>query len=181
MSHYASLVSVAAALLALTGSGCQGGDDGNSKPTREMATKTVAVVIDAGVPIIDARPPAASSLPDLDDYHLDPGTRPTWRPTRPKSAPQHIVHLILRSSPPGAMAHVDGVPIGVTPTYWEGPAHGKPRDFVFTLRGYAMARYRFVPITDGVVYGKLTKLAVVPPDAGAAAAPAAPAEKNPAR
>ena len=45
-------------------------------------------------------------------------------------------------------------------------ATGKPRNFVFTRRGYAMARYRFVPVTDGVVHGTLDKLTSPQPDAG---------------
>jgi hypothetical protein len=161
-------------LLALACAGCPGDDDGDPAPTRQVMPKTVHVVVDAGLP--DAAHSAPPSPLDIGDYHLDPGPgMPPPRPTRARSSTPTTLHLTLRSTPAGAMAHVDGVPIGVTPAYWEGPAHGRPRDFVFTLRGYAMARYRFVPVTDGVVHGKLVKLVVPPADAGVAATP--PAEE----
>jgi hypothetical protein len=79
------------------------------------------------------------------------------------------IDIVLRSSPPGATAAVDGVPIGSTPTYWSGEANGREHEFTFVLPGYAFARYRFVPITSGIVHARLDVLtddvdAGVPPE-----------------
>ncbi|HEY0986761.1 MAG TPA: hypothetical protein VGD80_06895, partial [Kofleriaceae bacterium] len=86
-------------------------------------------------------------------------------------------------SPPGATAAVDGVPIGPTPTYWSGDANGREHEFTFVLPGYAFARYRFVPITSGVVHARLEVLTddvdagvpteMMPPSPGAPPAPSA--------
>ena len=138
------------------------GDRGDA-PDKVMQTEAVVTLPpDAGVG--DARPAPVAT--DLGGFHLDTGGTDVWQPQRDKRNPSRTLRLTLRSSPPGAMAHVDGVPVGATPTYWEGKATGKPRNFVFTRRGYAMARYRFVPVTDGVVHGTLDKLTSPQPDAG---------------
>ena len=84
-----------------------------------------------------------------------PGRPPARGPAR-VSRP---IDIILRSSPPGATAAVDGVPIGATPTYWAGDANGREHEFTFVLPGYAFARYRFVPITSGVVHARLEVIA----------------------
>jgi hypothetical protein len=140
--------------------------DRSDAADKVMQTEAAAMpATDAGIG--DAK--AAPAATDLGGFHLDTGGADIWKPRRDKRNPSRTLRLTLRSSPPGAMAQVDGVPVGVTPTYWEGAATGKPRNFVFTLRGYSMARYRFVPVTDGVVHGKLDKLTSLPVDAGAAA------------
>jgi len=64
----------------------------------------------------------------------------------------------LRSTPPGAIAAVDGVPVGPTPAVWEGSTDGRPREFTFVLPGYSIARYRFIPMQNGVVHGTLGRL-----------------------
>jgi hypothetical protein len=152
-------------VLCLFTAACGGDDD--SASTARVQTPTVYTPSDAGT--VDGQEATTSTKPEgLGKYHLDTGGKGAWKPRRGKAAPPRILRLTLRTSPPGAMAHVDGTPIGVTPTYWEGPATGKPRDFVFTLRDHAMARYRFVPVTDGIVHGQLRKLVTIPPDAGAA-------------
>jgi len=169
----AMLVFLPAALL-----GC--GDDGEKpaeQQTRRMQTPTSPPPIDAGAP--DAAPASAAVAP-VPTYHLDEGSSTGWHPAHDKSSPQRILRLTLRSTPPGATALVDGVPIGTTPTYWEGPATGKPRNFVFTLPGHTLARYRFVPTTDGVVHATLKKLAAQTPDAGVPGAAAERAAKPPA-
>lgn len=130
-----------------------------------MQTPAGPTPSDAGLPDAEIAHRASGTDPA---YHLDVPTSVGWRPTREQSAPARVLRLTLRSTPPGATALVDGVPIGATPTYWEGPASGKPRNFVFTLRGHSMARYRFVPTTDGVVHATLKKLAAEPADAGPA-------------
>jgi hypothetical protein len=66
-----------------------------------------------------------------------------------------IIQIVLRSSPPGAVAAVDGVAVGPTPTLWEGAVDATPREFTFVLPGYAIARYRFVPTRNGIVHGTL--------------------------
>ena len=82
------------------------------------------------------------------------GRRP---PMRPKKKQQPVIQLTLRSTPPGAIASIDGVKVGRTPAFWEGTG-GVPREFTFVLPGYKIARYRFVPITTGFVHGELHKL-----------------------
>ncbi len=105
---------------------------------------------------------------------LDPPPRvdqeaPGRPPARPPTRAARPIDVVLRSSPPGATAAVDGVPIGPTPTYWAGEANGREHEFTFVLPGYAFARYRFVPITSGVVHARLEVLtedsdAGVPPE-----------------
>lgn len=80
-------------------------------------------------------------------------------PARPAAARSRPIDIVLRSSPPGATAAVDGAPIGPTPTYWAGDANGREHEFTFVLPGYAFARYRFVPITSGIVHARLEVLA----------------------
>jgi hypothetical protein len=80
-------------------------------------------------------------------------------PARQVPAHARPIDIVLRSSPPGATAAVDGVPVGPTPTYWSGEANGREHEFTFVLPGYAFARYRFVPITSGVVHARLEVLA----------------------
>jgi hypothetical protein len=116
----------------------------------------------------------AVAKPAESEYHLDPVSTDTWKPKRRRATSARTLRLTLRSTPPGAAAFVDGARIGPTPTYWEGAASGKPRNFVFTLRGHAMARYRFVPTTDGVVHATLKKLVAEPTDAGSAPGDEAP-------
>jgi hypothetical protein len=108
--------------------------------------------------------PAAdpSAPPRVDRDPAPPAERPAQARTRP-------IDIVLRSSPPGATAAVDGVPIGPTPTYWSGDANGREHEFTFVLPGYAFARYRFVPITSGIVHARLEVLtddtdAGVPPE-----------------
>lgn len=106
-------------------------------------------------------------------FHLDDGKveyhKPSLRP-RPGRVVRRI-YLNLMSTPPGAIASIDGVRIGPTPTYWEGPATGKPRDFTFVLSGYVLRRYRFVPVTSGTVHAPLKKVIKAQVDAGAAGIP----------
>jgi hypothetical protein len=87
------------------------------------------------------------------------------------------IDVTLRSTPPGAQVAVDGTVIGNTPSFWNGMADGREHEFVFTMRGHAIARYRFVPITSGVIHGRLDRIEV-DTDAGV---PAAPPEVVPPR
>jgi hypothetical protein len=107
---------------------------------------------------------------------------PDRTPPRPDDTPHvqppqpvrgaHPIQITLRTSPPGASAAVDGTPVGTTPAYWAGDADGREHEFTFDLRGYALARYRFVPITSGVIHARLDPIAEET-DAGVAVSPEA--------
>lgn len=112
---------------------------------------------DAGV----VEPPAFDPMTDVPLGHA------TGRPAAPRGS--HPIDVVLRSSPSGAMAAIDGVLIGTTPTYWAGDANGREHEFLFVRKGYAYARYRFVPVTSGVVHARLEPItddsaAGVPPE-----------------
>jgi hypothetical protein len=95
----------------------------------------------------------------------DPPRPPaTNRPGRP-------IDVILRSTPQLAQAAVDGVPLGPTPAYWSGMADGHEHEFTFVLPGHAVARYRFVPITSGVIHARLEPISDDQTDAGIADPP----------
>lgn len=85
--------------------------------------------------------------------HLDDDGPALVRPRQPR-APGKLVDITLRSSPPGAIAAVDGQQIGRTPTYAQVPS-GVEHEFTFVLDGYAFGRYRFVPIQSGVVHATM--------------------------
>lgn len=97
--------------------------------------------------------------------HLDEGGGEHVAPPRPTSRGQRPIDVTLRSTPPGAEVAVDGVVVGTTPTYWPGDADGREHEFTFALPGHAVARYRFVPVTSGVIHARLEPI-VDEPDAG---------------
>jgi len=111
-----------------------------------------------GLTAPDHAPPPSDDVP-----HVEP-------PQRPRG--QHPIQITLRTSPPGASAAVDGTPVGTTPAYWSGDADGREHEFTFDLRGYALARYRFVPITSGVIHARLDPI-TEETDAGVAVSPEA--------
>ena len=119
-------------------------------------------------PASDA-PPATAGSPSISahgtEYHLDDAEVEYDLPQRSRPHKGRSIEILLRSSPPGAVAAVDGVAIGPTPSLWQGSADGRPRDFTFVLPGYAIARYRFIPIKGGVVHASLDRLKN-PQDAG---------------
>jgi len=81
-----------------------------------------------------------------------PTARPApKRPTRP-------IEIILRSTPGESEAWVDGAYIGITPQVWGGET-GAPHTFMFKKAGYAMAQYRFVPVTTGILHPRLDPVA----------------------
>jgi len=94
-----------------------------------------------------------------EQFHLD-GADVEYEAARHDARPRKSrpIELILRSTPPGAIAAVDGVPVGPTPAVWEGSTDGRPREFTFVLPGYSIARYRFIPMQNGVVHGTLGRL-----------------------
>jgi hypothetical protein len=144
----------------------------------------------------DPPPPAASggsngAVPrPLGPVPVDPGNNMhldddvTHRPAQ--TGPQrqgHPIDITLRSTPTQAQAYVDGLLVGTTPTYWGGTSDGREHEFTFTLAGYEIARYRFVPITSGVIHGRLIPLSedidggvpeIVPPTDAPAFVPAPP-------
>lgn len=136
-----------AALALLMASSCSG--DSEAPP----ANKSPAVAPtpgDGGVAV--AAPPGVDpATAHLDDYG-------TFRPVQTQPLPgreRRAIDVTLRSSPPGAIAAVDGSPIGPTPAFWSGYADGREHEFVFTLPKYAIARYRFVPVSSGVIHARL--------------------------
>lgn len=133
---------------------------------------------------------ADAGVADAEALQAGEGTaRPvTKRPTRP-------IEIVLRSSPVPARVSVDGAPLGNTPQVWLGDS-GAEHEFAFQAPGYGLARYRFTPITSGVIHPRLEPVAedvdagvapppeVVPPqppapvtvDVDAQPAPIAPAD-----
>jgi len=95
-----------------------------------------AVLSDGGA---DAIAPPAVAAPTA-------GPTPK-RPTRP-------IEIILRSTPGDAEAWVDGTYIGITPQVWGGDT-GAAHTFMFKKAGHAMAQYRFVPVSSGILHPRL--------------------------
>lgn len=100
-----------------------------------------------------------SRFTDPDPTLRVPNKAPRNRPTRP-------IDIILKSSPPGASAAVDGVVVGHTPAYWYGDSDGRDHEFTFVLPGHAVGRYRFVPLQSGIVHARLDPLSDDLPDGG---------------
>lgn len=124
-------------------------------------------------PITVAVDPNAGAHLD-DDVHR--GSSETGDPNAARGSGREI-DVTLRSSPTGAQAFVDGAPVGSTPTFWSGVADGRPHEFTFELHGFALARYRFVPTTSGVVHARLEPI-VEETDAGVALPEATPYTPN---
>jgi len=143
--------------------GCTGGDA--PKPPEPTP---LAAPVDAAAPVVELQP--SGVFDPLSGRHLDddvPLAIPTRPPERPSRA-QRPIDLTLRSTPPGAIAAIDGVPIGATPTYWAGDANGRVHEFTFVSPHYSVARYRFVPVTSGILFARLDSIAGEEPpnDAG---------------
>lgn len=84
---------------------------------------------------------------------------PTPISPRPSTRrPGRQIEILLRSSPPGALASVDGLQVGTTPTYWVGET-GAEHEFTFSLPKHALARYRFFPIATGTLHAQLDPIA----------------------
>jgi hypothetical protein len=76
-------------------------------------------------------------------------------PTAPPPLAGRTLDLTLRSSPPGANAAVDGIPVGATPTHHSIEADGREHTFTFDLPHYVFRKYRFVPVQSGVIHARL--------------------------
>lgn len=109
--------------------------------------------------------PAGHTIEREDPVHVAPAGNP-GHAARP-------IEVTLRSTPPGATAAVDGTVVGTTPAYWGGDADGREHEFTFDLKGFALARYRFVPVTSGVIHARLDPIAEET-DAGVSPESAAP-------
>jgi hypothetical protein len=143
---------------------------------RLIVLALLAACSEKTVPIAKTDPPGSGSAAPIDLTAPD-DTRPrpddvphAEPPPRPRGG--HPIQITLRTTPPGASAAVDGTPVGPTPAYWSGDADGREHEFTFDLRGYALARYRFVPVTSGVVHARLDPIAEER-DAGIAVSPEA--------
>jgi len=156
---------VISVLLLATGLGCSGDDSGDSNKTKPAAQ--VSETTDAGVVDAAAKQPAQDLHPGLHFDSYNPETDRTVPTRRTRRDRNDDLELLLRSSPPGARAEVDGKPVGVTPVLYRAPRDGKARQFTFVRAGYSMARYRFVPTRSGIVHGTLEALDEPIPDAGA--------------
>lgn len=111
-------------------------------------------------PVAKSEPPKPASPAVADHGALEPvDDTPRTAPASPSPRAAHPIAVTLRSTPPGATAAVDGTPVGPTPAFWSGDADGHEHEFTFELRGYALARYRFVPVTSGVVHARLDPIA----------------------
>ena len=146
----------ALALLAVAAAGCPG--DSHDAPATPAPPPTTIAPIDApfgdgGITEIRGYDPASGMHLDEDD--------PTAAPTPgayPRPRNRRTLEILLRSTPPGATAVVDGQTIGKTPILWEGEFTGREREFTFVLRGHSLGRYRFVPIQSGIVHAKLRSI-----------------------
>jgi hypothetical protein len=122
--------------------------------TRTGALALLAVACSSPEPAAQTAPSSHHASVDAAVVEVRPDTPVVQRKQRPlkQSRP---VDIMLRSSPNGALAAVDGVPIGVTPVTWFGETFGVDVEFTFRKQGYATATYRFVPVQSGVVHARL--------------------------
>lgn len=156
----ALLASLATGLVA----GCGPKDD--TPPPQPPPLPPDAPLVEPGVTELPAYDPTAGHL----DSPPEGRERETPTPPSKRNRNARMLGIMLRSTPGGAIAAVDGIPIGPTPTYWEGEFTGGEREFTFALANHAVARYRFIPTTNGVVHGQLEPINNKP----GASAPAIP-------
>jgi hypothetical protein len=138
--------------LAVVAGACSG-DDKPKQPAQKPLIR-----LDAGVPQVRPTAPMA----DPSGMHLDDdsGSRVIAAPTGNRQA--RDIEITLRSSPPGARVSVDGSPLGNTPAFCNCKADGREHEFLFQLPSHAIARYRFVPVTSGVIHARLDPIAEEP-------------------
>jgi PEGA domain-containing protein len=141
-----ALVSALASAAALAGCGSpkKMPGSGNAAPATEASTLPAAGAEGAaGLPS-----PHAAAAPS-------PGS--TALPARPK------LHLLLRSTPAGANAAIDGRPVGTTPVTSDIDGDGKTHEFSFSLPGYLLWQVKFPPVKDGVIHATMRPIG---PDGG---------------
>lgn len=126
--------------------------DKQDDPPRQAAPPAVGQLVRGDAGLTSAVVDVDVGSHQLDEYVSGaPPEQPAHRPAR-QGRP---IDITLRSTPPGAQVAVDGAVIGNTPAYWSGMADGHEHEFVFTMRRHAIARYRFVPVSSGVIHGRL--------------------------
>ncbi|MCP4447043.1 MAG: PEGA domain-containing protein [Myxococcales bacterium] len=137
---------------------CATKDDASVSESASPSAATESTT-DAGAVLEPA--PAAITVAPPTGTHLD-GDTASYRPRdyQLRKNKSKTIELVLRSSPPGATASIDGKAIGVTPTFWSGTADQRAHDFTFVKGGYTMARYRFVATHSGTVHGSLSPLQI---------------------
>ncbi len=158
MSHDARATVALATLttvVAIAAPGCQGG--GGGAGTAPAPPPTALTAPDAGVGSVDGGITTLPTYDPRDGFFLDPDPGAPRTPGRNARRDRPPVSLLLRSTPVGAIAAVDGIRLGTTPVLWDGDG-GIPHEFTFVLSGHALARYRFVPIVSGVVHGTLVRI-----------------------
>lgn len=131
-----------------------------------IASIAVGCSDDAAPP--PAQPPPTTPSDATSDGAIgldDPAGPPSYKRAKPRTA--RTIDIQLRSTPYNASAYVDNEYVGETPTIWSGEPTGTVVEFMFTLPGHTIARYRFIPVTSGVVHGRLEPIEV-PRDAGLA-------------
>ena len=146
-------------------------EDAADRVVTQPPKSEVTHVSDASV-VAEPLPSAITVAPSV-GTHLD-GDATGYRPRgfQPKQEKGKTIELVLRSTPPGATASIDGRSIGVTPTFWSGRADQQAHEFTFVKDGHVMARYRVVATHSGVVHGTLSPLqATEPPKQAAVLAP----------
>jgi hypothetical protein len=154
-------------LASLILAGCN--DGGEESPDEAATPPSIdAAAAIAPTPGADAHDGGSAAAHDGDAGAATATDKPgkPGRPRRVAGADRSILVLTLRSTPTGAMASVDGTPIGRTPTFWETEFDGREHEFTFTMAGYAMERRLFVPTTSGHVHGTLVKITAAAGDAG---------------
>ncbi|MBK9036312.1 MAG: hypothetical protein IPL61_34545 [Myxococcales bacterium] len=166
-----------AATVVACGGACGGGGGGDTRPPpapRTALTLDAGGALDGGITELPTYDPAAG-------FALDPDPQPrSGGRGGARDRDRKQVQLLLRSTPIGAIAAVDGVRLGVTPVVWDGDG-GIAHEFTFVLAGHTLARYRFVPVTNGIVHGRLVKITSdgVTPEIPAPVDPPRPTRRTP--
>ena len=141
-------------VLALLATACSGKDaPTESVATEQPPTEPHAEVATAAEP--ESAPPAAPGIQPYAPMRV--------MPAQPQPPP---LEILLRSTPAGAIAIVDGKELGATPVLWRSRAGTRAKDFTFTLTGYAPAQYRFIPTKSGIVHATLKQLSDAPSSSG---------------
>jgi hypothetical protein len=145
---------VALVLVAACGSGK------SDAPVKPVAPVKHAPATPPGITTISGFDPASGLHVDDDDTHHTDTPQPFTVAAAHAGKP---VDITLRSSPTGAEVAVDGRVVGTTPAYSSVMADGGAHEFTFMLPHHTVARYRFVPVTSGVLHARLEPVIDEPP------------------
>jgi hypothetical protein len=136
----------------LGSAGCPSKDPPRARAQPQLPIDAGVRQLAQGTPVM---PPTGSTIAT---GHLDDEGDPQRHITTGPNRPARPIDVMLRSTPNGAQAAVDGIVIGPTPAYWNGNADGREHEFTFVLSGHAIARYRFVPISSGTIHARLVPI-----------------------